>query len=61
MDILVLFLRGTLVQSHIKHADDYLLKLSTKDSFEALIDFFDLNCKVKNSMFLFYEDRLFLY
>jgi hypothetical protein len=54
MDILVLFLRCILVELKAKHAEDYLLKLNTKETFETLIDFFDLNCKVVNSMFLLY-------
>jgi hypothetical protein len=61
MDILVIFLRCLLAHLKVKHADDYLFKLPTNQTLETLVDFFDLSCKVSNSIFLLHEDKLFLY
>ncbi len=34
--------------------------MPTREAYEHLIDFFDLNCRMQGSLFLFYEDRIFI-
>jgi len=60
MEILVLFVRRVLANLGLKNSDDCLFSVPTHDSYELLIDFFDLNCRSQNSLFLFYEDRIFI-
>lgn len=61
MDILVLFLRGLLQKLKVRNADDCLFTLQTKEICEILINVLDVNCKLTNSIFLFYDDRIFLF
>jgi hypothetical protein len=60
MDILVIFLR-CLLKSTLRNADDCLFRLSTREAYELLIDMLDVNCKLSNSIYLFYDDRIFLF
>lgn len=61
MDILVMFLRCLLVKSNMKNADDCLFKLPTQEVCELLIELLDVNCKLSNSIYLFYDDHIFLF
>jgi hypothetical protein len=54
MNILVLFMRAILVNMKVKNADDYVCKVPTIEAYSGLIDFFDMNCRSQNSLFLFY-------
>lgn len=61
MEIFVIFLRCLLFKYNINHAKDCLFKLPTNQIYELLINLFDLNCKFINSIYLFYDDHIFLY
>lgn len=60
MDILVLFLRTIMARLNLKNADNYLMKIPMKDAVPVLTEFFDINCKITPSIFLFVEEKMFL-
>ena len=60
MDILVLFLRTIMAGLKVKNADNYLMKIPMKDAVPVLTEFFDINCKITPSIYLFVEERMFL-
>jgi len=61
MDIIVLFLRCILQKLKVRNADDCLFTLQSKEIYEILINLLDVNYKLINSIFLFYDDRIFLF
>lgn len=61
MDILVIFFRCLLFKFHVKNAEDWLFTLATKEIYEILINMLDINCKLSNSIYLLYDDRIFIY
>lgn len=61
MDILVVFLRKILSKYNVRNADDLIFHIPTKEAYGLLVDFFDFNCRAQNQLYLFYEDRFFIY
>lgn len=61
LEVLVLFMRKILATSGVKDADNNQFKLPTIESYNTLIDYFDLNCRSTGSLFLFYEDHIFIF
>jgi len=60
LEVLVLFMRKILANFGIENADNSLFKVPTIESYNTLIDYFDLNCRSPGSLFLFYEDHIFI-
>jgi hypothetical protein len=44
----------------VKNADNYLMKIPMKDLVPVLTEFFDINCKITPSIYLFVEEKMFL-
>ncbi len=61
MDILIIFFRCLLFKFKVKKADDSLFALPTKEIYEILINVLDINCKLSNSIYLLYDDHIFIY
>jgi hypothetical protein len=60
LELLVLFMRKILVTSGVVNADNSQLKVPTIESYNILIEYFDLNCRYTGTLFLFYEDKIFI-
>jgi len=53
-------IRAVLAKFNVKYANNYLFKIPTGQVIDIMKDFFDLNCRSIKSLYLFYQDNLFL-
>ena len=56
----MLFFREILQKTNIRNSENYLLKIKTKEAYKILIEYFDLNCKTSEEIYIFYENKLFI-
>lgn len=60
MDVMVSVLRRIAGTVQISNVIGCEISPSMRLVYEELINYFDLNCKIEGSLFLFYEDDLFV-
>ena len=61
LEIIIMFIRKLLNNLNVHNANNYIFHLPTQSVLEMLVEYFDLNCRKHDDIYMFYEEQLFIF